>query len=643
MSECRERNREGVCRGAEKFRHLMSDPRLMAAPTRREALDLLLYPDGVEPNCYYLGMASYLHKFRIRMRDIPEPLLKVFCELLASAGRIFRGPDAHEFFIRLLFKIPPNLLAWLFDRRFPLRPFIDHIDAKRIFPGIGQPSQAFRKRWSILRKRLISGLDAACSLPDYGLETTLRDLRFLKASRRSGRVKSAWRVHGKAVASKVAIAQRDAPAQTMRQLYWGGERSRKIAFWEKLIQNQAGELLEIRRLSREVSSRTGRVVLSWHNASLGAAGGWAIEDFAAQFASPALYGLFVHEVLEEAEEIRKSFDIYSVVGLCDMRFERLFAPKAASAVETSLISSLFTSCRRPIFAEDGPCGPAGTKEPESPLWKESADRIANGNKYEWPGALSPHQRISTQQVLEWIEKARETWADGLILLFAIANQGQRMLDSGKIPSLVLPWIDKFFISSQRRADAAYLERLFRLASANIRNPLILLWDDTSHGKVPSLGLALEDLAGRGLPFRAIGIFDTGASSGGLHGAERAGATRIILKDYPQKALFALRPLNENHCPEAYRWIFKDLDMKFFLNYDSSWKDNLAFIYTGTQVFPLLPVQTEMESVSPWVFDGRERFAFGTWFRRRLRHISLGKLEGISDPLCLKYCSWANLL
>ena len=136
---------------------------LKFATACKEALDLLLYPDGVEPNCYYLSMASYLHKFRIRMRDIPEPLLKVFCELLASAGRIFRGPDAHEFFIRLLFKIPPNLLAWLFDRRFPLRPFIDHIDAKRIFPGIGQPSQALRKRWSILRKRLISGLDAACS------------------------------------------------------------------------------------------------------------------------------------------------------------------------------------------------------------------------------------------------------------------------------------------------------------------------------------------------------------------------------------------------------------------------------------------------------------------------------------------------
>ena len=115
--------------------------------------------------------------------DIPEPLLKIFCELLASASRIFRSPDVHEFFIRLLLKIPPNLETWLFEKRFPLRPFIDHIDAKRIFPGIGQPSQVLRKRWRILRKRLISGLGETCSLADQGLETTLGDLRFLKTAR----------------------------------------------------------------------------------------------------------------------------------------------------------------------------------------------------------------------------------------------------------------------------------------------------------------------------------------------------------------------------------------------------------------------------------------------------------------------------
>jgi len=382
-------------------------------------------------------------------------------------------------------------------------------------------------------------------------------------------------------------------------------RSSSLAFWENLIRAQAGELTEIRRLATGVSSRTGRVVLSWHNASLGAAGGWAFEEVAAQFAHPANFSLFVQAVLEEAAEIRKSFDISSAQGLSDLRSERLFAPKMARAVEHF--------------------------------------QLRYGKKSEWPGALSPHQRVTPEQVRAWMEKARETWADGLILLFALANQGQRMIDSGNISSLVLPWIDKFFISSRRRADSIYLERLFRFVSDNIKRPLILFWDDTSHREAPSLGIALEDMAGQGLPFRGIGLFDTSAEAGRSHVAERAGAVQTILNEYPEKALFALRPLNENHCPDSYRRIFKHLDMGFFLNYDSSWKDNLAFIYAGTQVFPLLPLQAEMESVSPWVSNRRERFAFGTWFRRRLRHISIGKPECPFERLCLEYSSWANLL
>jgi hypothetical protein len=382
-------------------------------------------------------------------------------------------------------------------------------------------------------------------------------------------------------------------------------RSRRLAFWEKLIRAQAGELTEIRRLATGVSSRTGRVVLSWHNASLGAAGGWAFEDVAAQFAHPANFSLFAQAVLEEAAGIRKSFDISSAGGLSDLRSERLFAPKMARAVEHF--------------------------------------HLRYGKKSEWPGALSLHQHVSPEQVFAWMEKARKTWADGLILLFALANQGQRMIDSGKISSLVLPWIDKFFISSRRRADSIYLERLFRFVSDNVKRPLILFWDDTSHREAPSLGIALEDMAGHGLPFRGIGSFSTRAEAGRSYAAERANAVQTILNEYPEKALFALRPLNENHCPGAYRRIFIDLDMGFFLNYDSSWKDNLAFIYAGTQVFPLLPLQAEMESVSPWVSNRRERFAFGTWFRRRLRHISLGQPNGPSEGLCLEYGSWANLL
>ncbi len=631
---------------------------------------------GIERKEMFEGLAP--NWSRMPIRNIAAELLEIFCELVASAEKMLNDPEAAKFFIRLASKMDANLLAWLFEKRFPLRPFINSIDPKRIFPGASGPSHrhpagphplhrhaagshpshrhpgsvsepgstpgstTLRKRWRLLKKRLNSVADAACnvlpaqshicsdnSAPDRSanraFDTTLADLRPLVSFHgRVEGVKAAWRIHGRAVTARVA-ASPDAFSPVIKHLYWEGAGRRKIAFWERLVHCQAGELTEIRRFAHEVSRRTGRVVLSWHNASLGAAGGWAFDDLAAPFESPALYSSFVREVLKDTARIRESFDLASAMELCSMRVERLFAPKLARAVEN-----------RSIAAEGFL---RGFKETELPGTGESD--TANRAKHEWPGALAPHQQISRGQVLAWIESTRKSWADGLSLLFALANQGQRMLDAGVIDSLVLPWIDKFFISSRRQADIAYLGGLFRFVSANIQSPLVLFWDDTPHARAPSLGLALDRMAGEGLPFRGLGIFNAGISEG--HAAERGEAAKIIAGQYPQKALFALRPINENHCPGTFRRIFEDLDESFFLNYDSSWKDNLAFLYAGTQVFPLLGTQTEMESVSPWIVLQGKRYAFGAWFRRILRRVSLGKSREPSGHLHRAYCSWANLL
>jgi hypothetical protein len=448
-----------------------------------------------------------------------------------------------------------------------------------------------RKRWRLLRKRLLSDSSRDLS-PEC--EITLSDLRFISPSANSQkRVKSLWRIHGRAVCSKAVVSPFHAPP--IRQLYWEGARSRKIAFWERLIRAQAGELSEVRRFAEEVSSKSGRVVLSWHNASLGAAGGWAFKDPLALFEAPGFHEIFMQRLSKEQARIRASLDIPSAMELSEMRSERLFSIRTARAV------------RQP-------------------------------DRYAFPWAMSPHQRISMEQVSEWTEKARTKWIDGLILMFALTTLGQKMIDSGEIPCMVLPWIDKFFISSLRLGDLEYIERLFRLVSETIGQPLILFWDDTTRRELPSLGLALASMSAKEMPFRGIGVFDTGPT-----GSKRADAARIISEEYPRKSLFALRPLNDNHCPDSFRRIFKDLDMGFFLNYDSSWKDNLAFIYTRTQVFPLLSVQMEMESVAPWVFDGRERYAFGAWFRRILRRISLGERAGVRGWPGFWYSGWANLL
>jgi hypothetical protein len=202
--------------------------------------------------------------------------------------------------------------------------------------------------------------------------------------------------------------------------------------------------------------------------------------------------------------------------------------------------------------------------------------------------------------------------------------------------MVLPWIDKFFISSRRKADQGYLAALFRLICLYLEKPLILFWEDTAHSRLPSLRLALKDLSQQGLPFRGIGIFDNGASL-------RSEALRIIDGAFPEKSLFVLRPLNDNHCPDTFRRIFRDPDFHFFRNYDSSWKDNLVFIYTGTQVIPLLSIQTEMESICPWICVANRRYPFGAWFRQVLRAKALGTRDVFCDPVYLEYSSWANLL
>ncbi len=602
---------------------------------------------------------------RMLLREIPEEWLHLFCELAASGETIRDDPGAREFFLRLASRMPRTLLAWLFEKRFPVGPFVDNIGPGRIFPGVGVSSRTLRKRWRLLKRRLRAAAPAQ-TFAEEAFAITLADLRPLVIGGRAQRLRSGWRTHGKAVAARFATRTHPFPA-FVKQLYWGGAGSRQLAFWERLVHGQAGELTEIRRLSREVSRKTGRVVLGWHNATLGAAGGWAYEDPTGFLGNSVDFQRFV----DESARIRKIFDRTLAMELCSMRIERLFAPKFVSIrkheprCELDRTSALckggqggFQSSTQMIELQNPPKSPffKGGLGRESPdtfqdlrtdtelthiMESASISDEADDGNYEWPGPLAPHQQIRRAQLSAWVEGAKSSWAEGLILLIALANHGQRLLDAGVVDSFVLPWIDKFFISSKRRADVMYLERLYGFVSAYIENPLILFWDDTVHARAPSLSLALEKMAAEGLPARGLGIFNARLSKG--HGAERAEAARIISGEYPKKAFFALRPRGETHCPTAFRMVFEDFDQDFFAEYDSSWKDNLAFLYAGTQVFPLLGVQTEMEAMCPWVFGEGRRYAFGAWFRRMVRRVSLKGENKPFTPLFREYCGWANLL
>ncbi|MEN6437095.1 MAG: hypothetical protein ABFD97_00790 [Syntrophobacter sp.] len=573
---------------------------------------------------------------------------------------------------------------------------------------------------------------------------------------------------GRTVASWHHAPQADVPPRapsSFTDIYWGGVGKRKLLFWERLAQEQARELAEIVRLTEEVSTRTRRVVLSWHNASLAAAGGWGFEGFAGRFPSKDVYRDFMFSVFKTTDEIRAQFKAApesrgssapapggswarafertiipeptepcarggvgtasvppspeadppralaerrralsmsaAVTELSAMRVRRIFAPKALHALEhlralmdydhgfetgrtggkhgdpepdtvTPTKAAARESARDPIkpgkesgfraaenMARNARVGTEGLSRisPAASAWREATraasallssdeiEAISAAAKSEWSGAVAPHQRVDLEEALAWADHVKRTWADGMALFLALAIRGQEALDSGLVSSFVIPWIDKFFISSRRRADQGYLEALFRLVGSILDDPLILFWEDTSHAQHPSLGLALEDLRARGLPFRGIGIFDPKES-------KRAEAAGIIMGEYPRSLLFALRPLGDSHFAGSLKRVFEQPDFGFFHDYDSSWKDNLVFIYSGTPVFSLLSVQTEMETTSPWVLDGRRRCPFGAWFRQKLcRKMRGGMLSGEdvagagrwNDPLWETYAEWANLL
>lgn len=589
--------------------------RLCSSPdarVRENALNLLLYPEHQDLVLYYIRLAAFLCTKRFKIAEIPADLLRIFLELAASAREIPQDHYAALFFRGLLSEMPAPLVSWLFEKRFPLLPFLRFMPAKRLFPA-GDSGLVLRRRWRLLKKRLLSD-ETSREYPNASLQITLADLRFVAfARRRPGQAEAAWRQRCKThLAPAVGAPPGDAPP--LLKLRWGKAGARTIAFWEKLIEVQAAELAEVRRLARDVSSRTRRVVFSWHNASLAAVGGWAFEEFARSFPSHSLYEVFVQDVLEEAGKVEQSFDRSEAADLFEAKAERIYHPKMNHALQEAN-----------MFAPFGGQPGEGRVYPSAP-------------RHEWSGVLSPHQRVGFEDAASWCEEQRKSWVFGLILLKALAIQGQRSMDAGRIPYLVLPWIDKFFISSRRRADTEYLARLFRFIARDVQNPLILFWEDTAHKQIPSLALALEDLMVRGLPFRGIGIFDGTPGS-----SDRADAAEIICRDYPRTNLFTLRPMNENHCPDAFRRIFEKPDRDFFRTYDSSWKDNLVFPYTGTRILPLLSIQTEMESIAPVVSDGHARYPFGAWFRKLLRKRVLRGRAELTDPLSTAYFSWANLL
>jgi hypothetical protein len=257
-------------------------------------------------------------------------------------------------------------------------------------------------------------------------------------------------------------------------------------------------------------------------------------------------------------------------------------------------------------------------------------------KHGWPGLRSPGERRPLRSILDWWEEGRKVWCPGLLRLIALAAEAESLLSRGDLESFVLPWIDKFFISSVRLMDSGYLVNLVRWIEERGISPLILFWEDTIHAKQPSFRLALDAMRAQGLPFRGIGIFDKEAS-------DRKEALAQICSAPREVSLFALRPWDDTHRPVAFHRMLKERDFGFFARYDSSWKDGLSFLYAGTQVFPLLSDPGYGEKLPAWAAVGHRKYPLGRVFRHILRKKTLGGLWRESDdPLSAEYAKWANL-
>ena len=153
--------------------------------------------------------------------------------------------------------------------------------------------------------------------------------------------------------------------------------------------------------------------------------------------------------------------------------------------------------------------------------------------------------------------------------------------------------------------------------------------------MPSFQIVLERLVESGKPFRGIGIFGDGTT-------DRKDAAAFILREHGETSLFALRPCEGTYDPRPLHQLLKTMDRGFLRAYDSSWKDGLCFLYTGTRVFPLLSVQCEAEPFAPWIAKDGARLPFGAAFRSALRREVLGSKRIPVDPLSLEYALRANL-
>jgi hypothetical protein len=529
----------------------------------------------------------------------------------------------------------------LAQRAAPCDPAVRRLLLSRLTRRLPGPLTPGLRRRLLLTPDLSYGqlcelLAAASRLPGAGVLRHWEKVRSLAAA-------------GRRLSLCPAGVQPPSPHQELRLVSWNRRNPEELAFMERLVSYQANELEAVCRLAREVSLRTRRVVVTLHNASLGAATGWGIPSFSRQIPEEgraaflervhALQRGFREEPPHPDRDVSCREDDYPQAGV-----RRLFSLWSRRLARPHLLRNL-RDLRAGLLVNELP-----TQEWET-LYRASREVLEQcsgalpcDRDLAAPTAPPSTARRRVEEILCWFQEKKKTSGSFFVLFWSLLAAGEEMLAASRIADLVLPVIDKFFISSQRERDLEYLPLFRRLARSRGSTPLFLLIDDTSRATQPSLQLALERWRHR-WPFMGLGVF-------GGDQSDAEPAVETILARSPDIDLFALRPLSQCHNPVSLETLLTRRPGTFLTPeaYDSSWKDNLAFLYQGTRVAPLAGQADQWGEFSPVLITSQGPMAFGTFYRLRLRRIALSRLGfgGTREPSSLdllwrQYAGMANLL
>ena len=415
------------------------------------------------------------------------------------------------------------------------------------------------------------------------------------------------------------------PEKDLRVLSWGQRSLEEIAFLEKLISYQANELVEVFRLAKEVSQRTKRVVLTLHNASLGASSGWGVPSFVQQVPGETA-AAFITRVTSLRQNFAASLSAShrssprSKLHGPQEQIDKLFLLWGKRLVRPRLIQNIW-ALQVSLILNDLPLEECQRVFSEAMELLEHADhqRLTGGEGLAIAFVPPTTARQQVHETLLWYQEKRAGHARLLNWLWALIESGEEWLRSERLESLVLPIIDKIFISSQRDQDLDYLPLFVQLISRMDRAPLFLLIDDTSRAAHPSLQLAIDRWRQQ-FDFLGLGVYDSQADS-------EEEPLETILARSSRVNLFALRPLTQVHNPLSLDTLLTERPQSFLspLEYDSSWKDNLPFLYHGTQVAPFAGASQRAEQFSPALITSAGPMAFGIYYRHRLRQLALERL------------------